>query len=96
MLYVGQCEACEGWYLEDLLVEGEITRPTLAARQHELETGTGIPGLGEVDRRAYFCRVCVRAMRDPDHGAPAETNGCETEDEAVVEGSDRGRLGGQR
>ena len=71
MLRVGQCEACEAWFLARNLSPGRVVRPSIAARERAREAGPGIPGYEDAFAVAYFCADCVTAMRDPGGGSGA-------------------------
>jgi hypothetical protein len=87
MLRVGQCEACEAWYLAKNLSPGRVVRPSITARDRAREIGPGIPGYEEAAAVAYFCAECVAAMRDAagPGGAPAP----EAEEAAAVQSEGR-------
>ena len=62
MMRVGQCESCESWLFARDLRAARVVRPTIGMRERLAEVGTGVAGLDESWRIAWFCEECVEVM----------------------------------
>lgn len=67
-LRVGQCEACEAYFLARTLVRGRVEKPLSSVRREQADGGLA---LAET-LFAWFCRDCIQLMRDADSGTPPE------------------------